>query len=148
MKVRKMHAVILVGAIASCCAMEQENKQCFEVGQKKIVVGTSEVKEIIGSNLQHGGNYTAIAQSNTQNRQERRFGRGSSEYDPRKARVEEEITRLTNEQSEILSKIKKEAGGDSTIAYRAMLKSKQPELDKLGRTITLLKDLKDLKSNL
>jgi len=58
-------------------AMQAHNKHYFEVELPKAAFGKDE-KKTIGSDLQHGGNYTAIPQNNAQNTQERRFGRGSS----------------------------------------------------------------------
>lgn len=59
--------------------------------------------------------------------------------------VDKKIKELKGEHSDLLRKIEKRAGGNSTIAYRALLKSNESELNKISERI---QELKLLKANL
>jgi hypothetical protein len=56
--------------------------------------------------------------------------------------VDQQIEKLTSEKAELLNKIEKRAGGNSTMAYRSLFKAYQPELNKINDQIELLKLLK------
>ena len=56
--------------------------------------------------------------------------------------VDKKIATLKGEKAELLNKIEKRAGGNSTMAYRALSKACQPELNKIDEQIELYKLLK------
>ena len=55
--------------------------------------------------------------------------------------ITEQLAELNIKQYEILRDVKKQAGGDSTIAYRIGLKQRQPELDEIRCKIKALKSI-------
>ena len=56
--------------------------------------------------------------------------------------VDQKIAKLKAERAELLNKIEKRAGGNSTMAYRAILKSNQPQLNDINEKIEILELVK------
>lgn len=62
--------------------------------------------------------------------------------------IDKEIVKLKTERNDLMSAIKKYAGGDSTIAYRWLLKDNQKMIDKIDRDILILETVQNSKAKL